>query len=290
MRNDFVAFILSHGRPDRVLTYDTLKRAGYTGRVVIVIDDEDETGDQYRERFGDEVVVFSKPEVERECDIGDNFVKSQGTVFHARNACWQIARDLGVRYFIQLDDDYSGLYYRQDPQGRYVVQRVDTTLDALLEAMVEFVERTPFITLCMSQGGDHIGRAGGQMGLRRKAMNTFVCSVDRPFLFVGRINEDVNTYVSRGRRGELLGTMMQAQVNQMMTQQNDGGMADIYRSLGTYRKTFYTVLYAPSCCKVATLADPRSPHPRIHHRISGRHAYVKILRESHRKASKPIGT
>ncbi len=31
MRDDFCAFILTHGRPDKVLTYRTLRRAGYRG-------------------------------------------------------------------------------------------------------------------------------------------------------------------------------------------------------------------------------------------------------------------
>lgn len=43
MRDDFCAFILTHGRPDKVLTYRTLRRAGYTGKIFIVVDDEDKT-------------------------------------------------------------------------------------------------------------------------------------------------------------------------------------------------------------------------------------------------------
>ncbi|EFC6976332.1 hypothetical protein DFZ72_21860 [Escherichia coli] len=39
MRDDFCAFILTHGRPDKVLTYRTLRRAGYTGKIFIVVDD-----------------------------------------------------------------------------------------------------------------------------------------------------------------------------------------------------------------------------------------------------------
>ena len=38
---EFAAFILTHGRPDNVLTYDSLKKAGYTGRIVLIIDNED---------------------------------------------------------------------------------------------------------------------------------------------------------------------------------------------------------------------------------------------------------
>ncbi|MEW3551668.1 hypothetical protein MZV21_26770 [Escherichia coli] len=39
MRDDFCAFILTHGRPDKVLTYRTLRRAGYTGKIFIVVDE-----------------------------------------------------------------------------------------------------------------------------------------------------------------------------------------------------------------------------------------------------------
>ena len=42
MMDNFVALILSHGRPDRVYTYKSLQKAGYTGPVYIVIDNEDD--------------------------------------------------------------------------------------------------------------------------------------------------------------------------------------------------------------------------------------------------------
>ena len=60
MRDDFCAFILTHGRPDKVLTYRTLRRAGYTGKIFIVVDDEDKTRDQYMADYGEQVLVFSK--------------------------------------------------------------------------------------------------------------------------------------------------------------------------------------------------------------------------------------
>ena len=46
MRDDFCVFILTHGRPDQVHTYDSLMKAGYTGKVYIVIDNEDKTADE----------------------------------------------------------------------------------------------------------------------------------------------------------------------------------------------------------------------------------------------------
>ena len=99
----------------------------------------------------------------------------------------------------------------------------------------------------------------------------------------GRMNEDVNTYVTEGRRGKLFFTVLQAKIVQMQTQTNAGGMSDLYIDSGTYAKSFYTVMYAPSCVKVGTMGDHRSPHYRIHHKINWNVTAPKILREQWKK-------
>ena len=58
--HDFAVFILSHGRPSKVITATTLKRQGYTGSIFIVVDNEDRHIDDYRKIYGDSVVVFDK--------------------------------------------------------------------------------------------------------------------------------------------------------------------------------------------------------------------------------------
>jgi len=281
MRSDFCAFILTHGRPDRVLTYKELRNSGYTGPIYLVIDDEDKTADQYRERYGDEVVQFCKADIAARFDEADNF-DDRRAIFYARNACFDLARELGYRYFVELDDDYTDFYYRYDSRGVLGSYRMRATMDEMWEAMIEFHEHTPALAVALSQGGDWIGGDAG-MRLRRKCMNSFICSVDRPFSFVGRVNEDVNTYVSEGRRGSLFYTVMQARLNQPDTQKHSGGMSDLYLDAGTYIKTFYSVIIAPSAARVGQLSDPRSPHVRIHHAINGDACYPKILREDHRK-------
>ena len=42
----FAAFILTHGRPDNVVTYKTLRACGYTGDVFFIVDNEDATVDR----------------------------------------------------------------------------------------------------------------------------------------------------------------------------------------------------------------------------------------------------
>ncbi|MEB3209564.1 MAG: hypothetical protein VKK63_11715, partial [Synechococcus sp.] len=74
MKNkDFIAFILTHGRPDKVVTYKSLKRHGYTGPICVLIDNEDKTIEEHRKLYGDQVYVFDKKAMAEETDAGDNF-------------------------------------------------------------------------------------------------------------------------------------------------------------------------------------------------------------------------
>ncbi len=278
MRDDFCVFILTHGRAGRVYTYKTLKKAGYTGKIYIVIDDEDELEGEYRKEFGDEVLQFCKKDVAEWTDDGDNFGHRK-SVIYARNACWELARQVGCKYFIQLDDDYTSFVYRTTSGGKVVKSQMDSVLGEL----VGFYCDTPAATVAMSQGGDHMG-GGATLRARRKAMNSLICSVDREYQFFGRVNEDVNTYVTNGRKGLLYLTILPIQLNQEITQSNPGGWTEYYLEFGTYVKTFYSVLYAPSCVKIGFLKDPRHQYGRIHHQINWNKTAPKILREEWKKA------
>lgn len=286
MREDFCAFILTHGRPDRVHTYNTLLRSGYTGKVFIVIDDEDKTEPEYRARFGDKVLQFCKREIAARIDEADNF-NDRRAIIYARNSCWDLARQVGCKYFIQLDDDYTNFALRYLPSGRGVYISIRKNLDTVFGLMVEFLSNIPANTVALCQGGDLIGGTDGKCPeLKRKAMNSFVCSIDRPFNFFGRMNEDVNTYATRGRAGDLFFTVTQAQLVQVNTQISGGGMSGLYLDAGTYQKSFYSIMYAPSCVKISTISDSgrwQSPRPRIHHKINWHHCAPKILREEHSK-------
>jgi hypothetical protein len=284
-QDNFCAFILTHGRPNDIQTLASLGRYGYTGPVYFVVDDEDKMLSEYQQLYGDRVLVFSKDDIQARFDQADNFTDRR-SVFYARNACWDFARQLGYQFFVQLDDDYFAFSYRVaarkegDKVNRYRMM-VTRSLDKLFAAMVLFVKDTNVATLAMSQGGDHFGGGDGNsyFGFKRKAMNSFVCNTEHPFAFVGRVNEDVNTYVSLGNKGELFLTHMGLQLNQTATQVTSGGMTELYRDGGTYIKSFYTVMYAPSCVQVRWTTGMQ----RLHHRISWNHAVPCVLHEKHRK-------
>ena len=289
MRSDFCTFIISHGRPDKVITYTTLLGAGYTGKVYIVIDDEDNTAEQYRAKFPGIVLMFSKEAVSKTFDEGDNS-DNRRTTSYVRNACFDLAEQVGCRYFLVLDDDYRDFRWRpgKDMTDKYCKMH---GIDHVIDAILGFYIKTPSLSVAFSQGGDWIGGVAGNWRdgahLRRKAMNSFFCSTDRRFKFVGRLNEDVNTYVSLSATGGMFFTVMQAQLDQQMTQTKSGGMTEAYLESGTYVKSFFTVMYAPSCVKIGAMGDPRNEGGdyRVHHAINWNRAAPLILRESWRKPS-----
>lgn len=279
--DNFVAFILTHGRPDNVITYKSLRKQGYTGKIIVVIDDEDTTADRYYENF-DDVEMFSKEAIAKTFDEGDNF-NDRRSIVYARNACFEIAKKRGYKYFIQLDDDYRRYEYRVYNEQKQKPIRIKN-LDNVFGALLDFYKKTNFATIAMAQGGDFIGGKNNKMAKRptiyRKAMNSFICSTDRPFTFQGRINEDVNTYTSEASKGLLMGTIPLVALVQKTTQSNKGGMTDIYLDNGTYVKSFYTVLFSPSSCKVRPMGDTRM---RLHHAIDWDRAVPKLIKESLKK-------
>lgn len=282
MRNKFAVFILTHGRPYNVITLRTLERCGYTGPIYLVIDDEDSTAEDYYQEHGDRVIMFSKQAVADRIDEGDNF-DDRRTITYARNACFDIAQDLGFKYFIQLDDDYTEFFYKFDSSFNYK-EILIKSLDKIFAAMFRFYIKTPYRTIALSQNGDFIGGELGTYGqkifLARKAMNSFFCSTDRRFQFTGRMNEDVNTYTSLSLRGILFGTVNQVSLRQKASQSQPGGITELYLSQGTYVKSFYSVMYTPSGVKIAEM---QSSNKRLHHNVKWNQVTPKILDPKHKK-------
>lgn len=281
MRSDFCVFILTHGRPDCQKTYQALKDGNYTGKVYFVIDNEDDKAEQYRKAYGDKIIMFDKKAQSLKFDTAD-LSQDRRTIVYARNACFDLAQQVGVRFFLELDDDYTSFESRKLVDGKLAHIKIKD-LDSLFGYMLDFLQKSKALSVCMAQGGDFIGGTGSAMyrkRLSRKAMNTFFCDTKNPFNFVGRINEDVNTYTSMGRRGGLLLSVADCDIQQTETQKSKGGMTDIYLNNGTYVKSFYTVMFCPSAVKISVMGFT---HKRIHHRIDWNACSPCILDQKWRK-------
>ena len=281
MRNDFAIFILSHGRANNLITLKTLDKIGYTGKTYIIIDNEDEQEEEYKKLNVEDVIIFDKNKMIEKTDTADNF-KDHRLVVYARNKCWDIAKKLGIKYFLVLDDDYSSFDFRFIKDNKFKAKKIQNA-DKLFLKTIEFLEKSGALTIAYAQAGDFIGgkdNGNYKKEVLRKAMNTFFCMTDRPFKFSGSTNEDVNAYITYGMKGKLMFTITKVSVVQKMTQQNPGGLTDIYLDNGTYVKSFYSVIHEPSCVKVALMG---SNNKRIHHKINWDKCCPKILNEKWKK-------
>lgn len=283
--DNFAVFILTHGRPNNVKTHKTLRKQGYNGKIVLILDDQDKSSEEYKRNYPDcEFYIFNKKEAIEQTDSADNTGNPKAVVY-ARNMCHRIASELGLEFFLELDDDYSTFMFTSDKNDNWTRPEIKN-INQVFSIFIEFLKSTPIDTVCFAQGGDFIGGKesdhGSNIKLSRKAMNAFFCKTDRVFQFYGLINEDVNMYVLNGSRGRLCFTSSMVQVNQVMTQQNSGGLTTIYLELGTYVKSFYSVMFHPSS---VTIKEMGSSHKRLHHSIKADLTYPKIISQKHKRAS-----
>jgi hypothetical protein len=272
---DFAVFIMVHGRPEKMWTYHTLRKCGYTGKIFLIADSLDETRHRYKEIYGDELVVFDKVLASKKYDMGDNTGDLRSTLF-AANESFNIAKDLGLKNFCLMCDDYYYFGLRGE-KGATKLQ----DMDSVFVKMISFLETSKCKTIAFSQGGDHIGGFSG-LKLKRKAMNSFICSTDNKFEFIGRMNEDVTTYTHLGSKGDLFFTFTGVQLDQKDHQaEKKGGLSKMYIDNGTYTKSFFSLMYNPSNTKVKMMQTRNSS--RIHHAISWKHATPMILDERFKK-------
>lgn len=282
---EFCVFIITHGRPNNVITYNTLKKYKYTGDIYLILDNEDKTINQYKENYGSQYIeIFDKKyyaDLTDECNNFDN----RRTTTHARNACFDIAEKLGYEYFLVLDDDYTIFRYRYI--DKYITKGNVTNLDKLFKSTLEYYKKNKFLSIAYAQGGDFIGGENCVLLKRylytsRKCMNSFFCSINRRFMFIGQLNEDVNTYVTYGNKGELFLTIPFIGLEQKPTQKTIGGMTEAYLKYGTYIKSFTTTMLQPSSVFVAMMGFKSN---RLHHRVKMSNTTPMIIDEKYKKTN-----
>jgi hypothetical protein len=277
----YAVFILSHGRADDVKTIKMLQGGHYSGKWFVVIDDEDKDADKYFQKYGDHVIQFCKKEIADQTDTCDLDNDRRVGVF-ARNFIIDEAKRRGYKYHLQLDDDFTILDYRFIKGNRLVAKKC-TQFDALFAAMLEFLENTNTVWLSFGLNSWYQGGAKNKHfydGLIRKTMGSFFMNTDLAPKFFCRMNDDITTNIMSTYRGSIMFTFLPIQVLTPPTQHVAGGMTDIYQENGTYRKSFYSIMNAPSFVLISSqgIIDKR-----LHHEINWNACAPKILNERYKK-------
>lgn len=274
-------FIPTYNRSNNVLTYKTLKEANCQEKIYLIVGDDDPDLENYKKRFGKEVIIFSKKEIRPRVDMCDNFEKEKCVVY-ARNKMFEIAKDLGLDYFCVSDDDYDRFNFRRVFEVKlkgFDIKDVQKVIDITFEYVAKCDKLD---CIAWAQGGDFIGGADTFPNIngKRKIMNAFFFKTNRPIRFMGSINEDLNASFYEGQRGKVFFTINDVSINQKDTQQNAGGLTDVYLDLGTYIKSFYSVIVAPNCVKISAMGNKDL---RIHHKVEWNKCCAKIISEEWKK-------
>lgn len=277
---NFCYVILSYNRANNLKTLKLLNNCNYP--IVILCGDDEPQKEEYNKLENEKIKVyyFNKVEEQKQTDDGINNNKLKAVVY-ARNYIWKLMQDLNYEYFCVLDDDYISLTFLQKNEKNKKEEIKVKDWDKISNIMINFLKNTKIDCISFLQGGDLIGGTSNKLFFKRqvkkKIMNVFYCRTKTPFYFFGKINEDVNSYLVNLRNyGKIMFSLPFLKIDQTQTQKNKGGLTDIYLDVETYVKSFFSVMYCPSACKISIMGNKNK---RIHHKLCIDNYAPAILRQ-----------
>lgn len=260
----FAVFILSHNRAERVETFDTLKAAGYTGKLYIVVDDEDPQLDRYRERFDGrkdvELLVFGK---EPMMDVADTVYpeKKRSSALYARNFIEQYAVFTGIDVFAMMDDDITSLRFRWVEEGSVKSQIVSYTMDKVFEFYGQYMLDADIATTSFPFSMFYISGTSGLDKKITESRHTYqihIRNTNFPVDWVSVINQDTITQLQTMQVGYIWWSIPFLVFDAEPMNSKSGGLKTVYDSIKDFDMAFLAVMSNPSCCKVAYSSGPRS--------------------------------
>ena len=272
-------YIISKGRP-QCSTAKVLKKLNYPSWF-IVCGTNDETLSEYVDKWGkDRVIVFDwKKEIET-TDTLDNFgfesMPSGATP--VRNATIRISKERGESRHWQLDDDYTAFGKFDCQQNKYIAIKDGQELFNEMLAIANFGHKTGLPNVGFSLSSEV--RPEKVYGFAPRVFNAhnMISDPEKAQFWRGRMNDDLINAIEVNRRGLREFSFRFLSVNMKPSQQESGGLTDIYREEGTVRKTAYAVLIAPNAVRLVIKFG------RYHHRVNWQLLKPCILNERYRKA------
>lgn len=279
MTKKFAVFILTHGRPHNQLTVKSLHDVGYTGEWYLVLDDQDDTYDEYVKVWGiDRIIVFDKDYFIHTTDTGLHTPVPKFAVF-ARNAIEFVARILGYETFMMLDDDITKFRIRLPEGNSLKSYQFKDNFDEIIDKSVDFVLNCD--VACMGLGFCNLYIGGvenfnKENPRQRLCAEAFIRNTAHQVSWRLNMVEDMITSIDAAMSGKVWLQFLPIQVEIKMSEgEVDGGNSDVYRQLGMYRVSFMPVIAYPSANAVRlgkkSWASTTSPDKCIPKIISSRY-------------------
>lgn len=275
MRTDFAIFIVSNSRPNNVKTIETLNNCNNTNKIYIIVDDLDKTINEYRANFKD-VIVFDKMKYYNLTDTFYNNTKPNQVTF-ARNAVFDIAKDLNLKYFWVLDDDIKDFSFRYIEDNE-LASKCITNLDKVLDIMIDYLEECNLSSLCFADDSFYFGGKDGDRFKRELVpglYNSMLFKTDDRIWFSGNLNEDLITLLNYSKIGKLMFMYMGICNRLPKVSTTKGGNYDAYQDTNNYIKTWYHIIPYPGNIKL----NLNNYRPVVGHK----NLYPKIISDKFKK-------
>ena len=278
MNYNFAILIISHERPE-CSTYSFLREHGYTGKIVILIDDKDACIDEYKEKYKEQVVVFDKDKVE--LDLMDNFDGPKSIATYAREQCMVVAKEQNLDCFIMIDDDLKNIKLRK---GKSVTKKI-SNLDDIFDNCVDYLMQTKLDVLGFGTDEDYIGGKSDDFKLGI-ATNIYLIKVNSNIHFRGRYTEDRIMFLEGQQIGKAImkTTKIHTSFNVWRSDKktNKGGCQDAYGIDKTYQMYFYPVIATPNISFIRVSDILVNGEQRVTS-TTKRHSFPKIISGRYKK-------
>ena len=276
-------FIASYKRADRLRTVkyfaDVLRWP--SEQLHVVIDSEADDKAEYEDacaRMGARLHVFDMDEARRRYDYVHRPSPSRRSAGQARNMIYDIAANLGMTFFMMMDDDTQGFQTKR--MGAYVGMASSEEVRLCFAQIRDFMDRRRIGLFGLPQTGDFIGGAASIWAkhlLRWKVMNTTF--VDARFIQRGERgvqDDDTSQFAGVLNAGLFCGTAVQGVVLlQVQSATQPGGLTDLYREAQLLNKAMVVPIQFPS----AVYANRQKKNGgRVHHTIERRYLAPCLLK------------
>ncbi len=273
-------FIKTHGRPNSQHTLKALREAGYTGTIVLVLDDEDDTIKEY-DRYVNArtaIVVFNKESYVQKIDSGVSNPKREVNLY-AWCACEYFAKGLGLTSCVMADDDITGFRYRYAENGSLKSLHITQGMNKILKSYLDFIEdnhvcATAFGTNQMYMGGIDTLRPEKTIDFRAP-YNFIFRNMEYDFSWVSGMYEDTISPVLENQRGKYTIQLPFVQLEMKdVAAGAEGGMTVTYNQTNTFKRIGSLFQYHPSCVRYVTTSK------KITHGLYKDRAFPKLVSSS----------
>ena len=250
-----IVFIKTHGRPDRQYTYETLRQSGYTGEIIFMTDDEDNTSYRLRE-FTDNDSKCSHVEFSKRfyVDTVDSFsaVPKRDVNLYAWCACEDYAHSLACDNFIMADDDITSFRYRFLENQTLKSLKITSNLNKLFKYIFDYMNYADIKTASTGMPQMYFSKDIANNMWKYRVPYQFVFrNGNYKMKWVSEYEEDIISAIRLSNEGNYCTVIPIVQHDAVSLGTSSGGMCNVYtQSRNRFNLAQYGFIHSPSCREI----------------------------------------